>query len=135
MRMTRMFAPRQIDSTRTDFAPRTVGRQQRTTSGRRNLANAIFLRRRERLFGMAGHYAAACSAWAELRPARAGVVRISQSAVTTAPPSEAKAITPSQCSAGILLRAAHARTFTGRVPTDGAAATLAAPPSAVMSEA
>lgn len=72
MRMTRMFAPRQIDSTRTDFAPRTVGRQRRATFGRRNLANAGFLRRRERLFGMTGHYAAAWSAGVVDLTARGG---------------------------------------------------------------
>ncbi len=80
-------------------------------------------------------HAATCSAWVAALPARAGVVRISQSAVTVAPLTFANAITPSQCSAGIRFRAAHARTFTGSVSTVGAAATLAAPPSDEISEA
>ncbi len=80
-------------------------------------------------------YAATCSAWVGVLPARAGVVRINQSAVTVAPLTFANAITPSQCSAGIRFRAAHARTFTGSVSTVGAAATLAAPPSEEISEA
>lgn len=66
------------------------------------------------------------------RVARAGVVRISQSAVTVKPRDAAREMKPGQYSGGIRFRAAHARTLTGRVSKALASATRAAPPNSAM---
>lgn len=76
--------------------------------------------------------APACSG---ARLARAGVVRISQSAVTIMSIEAAKAIIPGQYSGGMRFLADQARTLTGNVATDLELATCAAPPSCAISAA